>query len=162
MYLYMDETRDIQSNITLCPKEFPRAKPEWRKKIFKKSKILISLNFWLIFRLFVSDVCIFQNSPFPNFQPMSAFAFSPSPFFSQCLHFSFNIHIKSQTDCHSCPPTIPLQLPTPSESSRTVSPCPSVSWIRHKSDWLFLKDSNLTSVCHRDVERLVERIISNV
>ena len=28
MYPYWDETRDIQSNITLCLKEFPRAKPE--------------------------------------------------------------------------------------------------------------------------------------
>ena len=25
---YLDETRDIRSNITLCPKEFPRAKPK--------------------------------------------------------------------------------------------------------------------------------------
>ena len=28
MYLYKDERRDIRSNIPLCLKEFPRAKPE--------------------------------------------------------------------------------------------------------------------------------------
>ena len=28
LYPYKDETRDIRSNITLCLKEFPRAKPE--------------------------------------------------------------------------------------------------------------------------------------
>ena len=32
LYPYSDETRDIRSNITLCLKEFPRAKPKGTPK----------------------------------------------------------------------------------------------------------------------------------
>ena len=48
LYPYKDETRDIQSNITLCLKEFPRANPE--ELLNAKGNIWPYIPSWVLIR----------------------------------------------------------------------------------------------------------------